>query len=786
MKILSATLTYAMNTHTPYDWLTKAAAMAANDEDVEKAFADMAYGFVQNKAGRLMRAPHMLGFEVVWKNESNTRLIGIFAFRVEKELYYVPVFFTHGDISGSDLLYNVAQSKFCALTEERVGQILSEQSGAQLGVAVPTTRTTEIPSDFSLARIAYPGGHAKLAADASAMFVALQKEFKLPGGDGSILKHALAADDGHLARSMHALVERDPNFASLLAHSPIAVEDMFPSSFEKSAADTSLEKQAAAPPEPAPFDLPTVVTDVNDLPTWTEDGLRKLAADGMVLANSAKEAGITPLYRPAREEWISPSTAGLFDILRVDGELAEALLLPFAEQDLMIKGTHGSQFVPQGDLCCGGDGATSEFVLVWLKDKTVQRLSLPKMRVSAHGVGTNLLGHVKDDMLKEDADVFETAPKAGKSYIVVLKDGLAAATCHPFKVVSVTSLPDGLKRLLVRRGQPRDGTVIWNPNTESCLEAGVLGSDCLLVEVATEVDDNGWLEPVTAVRTASEEQATSTIYNSGKAGTVDLIKSGSFYTLQVDGEQALSLANAPQVARHLLQSMNAEADCVMDLIKSASEQEDHSVRRLYLRQDVRVWKESLTKHAGALMSYHTPPLPAHTSYPENLFGTPTKGPRADTLPVNIRGPVARPARYGDSHDPANGVVNGQEESWTTLGIDRDQLSTIDPAQLKELADSRGQPSIFEHKLLGTLVHMEDAVSQVDRAIGPLEDAVDALGRLHFLHTWRPQDFEDAFGKDDMLAMGSDLLSEFKSLDRVLLSLQKRSRRNRERARPALR
>ena len=48
------------------DW-RKYAAGTYPDQDVEKAFLDQAYVFIQNKATPLMRDPYRLGFEIVFK-----------------------------------------------------------------------------------------------------------------------------------------------------------------------------------------------------------------------------------------------------------------------------------------------------------------------------------------------------------------------------------------------------------------------------------------------------------------------------------------------------------------------------------------------------------------------------------------------------------------------------------------------------------------------------------------------------------------------------------------------
>ena len=99
------------------DWRKNAAATYP-DQDVEKAFLDQAYVFIQNKATPLMRDPYRLGFEIVFKNDDNTRMVGIFVFRVDDDLLYAPVFFINGEIKGTDLLYRHATKKFVPLTND--------------------------------------------------------------------------------------------------------------------------------------------------------------------------------------------------------------------------------------------------------------------------------------------------------------------------------------------------------------------------------------------------------------------------------------------------------------------------------------------------------------------------------------------------------------------------------------------------------------------------------------------------------------------------------------------
>lgn len=100
-----------MNVFIDQDWRKQASLTATNDLDIEKAFSDQASGFVENKVGDLMKDQYRIGFEIVKKNDENTRMVGIFAFKVEKDLLFAPVFFINGEIKGP-LLYRCNTKTF--------------------------------------------------------------------------------------------------------------------------------------------------------------------------------------------------------------------------------------------------------------------------------------------------------------------------------------------------------------------------------------------------------------------------------------------------------------------------------------------------------------------------------------------------------------------------------------------------------------------------------------------------------------------------------------------------
>lgn len=135
------------------DWRKQAAMTAVNDLDIEKAFSDQASGFVENKVGDLMKDQYRVGFEVVKKNEDNTRMVGIFAFKVDNSLIFAPVFFINGEIKGP-LLYCCDTKKFVPATKEW-GNYLVESIELREGKGRSRSRRGDSPPRVNMHQIIF-------------------------------------------------------------------------------------------------------------------------------------------------------------------------------------------------------------------------------------------------------------------------------------------------------------------------------------------------------------------------------------------------------------------------------------------------------------------------------------------------------------------------------------------------------------------------------------------------------------------------------------------------------
>jgi hypothetical protein len=144
-------------------------------------------------------------------------------------------------------------------------------------------------------------------------------------------------------------------------------------------------------------------------------------------------------------------------------------------------------------------------------------------------------------------------------------------------------------------------------------------------------------------------------------------------------------------------------------------------------------------------------------------------PQAFALDTETTGPVPPEQRIGDAYDPGMGMTAEDGQS-----LSADVVLGAPPEQLEQMKSQAGVPNVFEHGLIGSLIHTYNSVAMIDKYIPDLEEALDRLGRLLFLYYWKPRDFEDAYGSDDMANLENQLLSTFQSFGELVLELLKKS------------
>jgi hypothetical protein len=96
-----------------------------NTTEIETTIAAIANSYISDKAPLL--SGYMLGFQLLKKSKDDTKVCGIFAYKVGDELIYIPVFYLNGEVCGHELMYLVSRDQFVPSDEKWVNYLLSRK-----------------------------------------------------------------------------------------------------------------------------------------------------------------------------------------------------------------------------------------------------------------------------------------------------------------------------------------------------------------------------------------------------------------------------------------------------------------------------------------------------------------------------------------------------------------------------------------------------------------------------------------------------------------------------------
>lgn len=128
------------------------------DMSFEQAFSNLAHAYIRDKAPSLL--DYEVGFQLVDRNQDNTKAIGVIGFKVGTQLVYVPAFWLNGDLKGHELLYLKNQDLFVPLKENWLNYITNrkpdvlgestDRNTSMLGVLRPDLdRISNSPNKFA-------------------------------------------------------------------------------------------------------------------------------------------------------------------------------------------------------------------------------------------------------------------------------------------------------------------------------------------------------------------------------------------------------------------------------------------------------------------------------------------------------------------------------------------------------------------------------------------------------------------------------------------------------------
>jgi len=758
-----------MNRLADYDWKKQAAQAAAPDEAVEKAFFQQAATFIANKAAPIMRDPYRLGFEIVQKNDDNTRMVGIFAFRISQDLYYAPAFFLNGEIKGTDLFYRHTTKTFVPLTEDWVKHLLEQDDGT-IGNGIGKDQRKMSPTDTQLRRIVAPPftylsgikqaseewkvthrtGEDEIGIDWPEFFKAASQDVAM----GAVLQEFLGEETGTASFGVIAdLLRKSATFAEALVSS-VPTEAWMPETL-------------GTPKQASKASGVTLYTGM--LPEGMASRADEFFKKGFIIDDTRKPEETAVVS--CTENMESVSDPGYYRILLKDGTHVNAFCGRRNEDDLPGCGPMSTD--DYGGAVPGYPTGSQEYRQTDHRPPIIEFVTEDGR--SGHG-RIVMGGALKDEAGKEktEGDQLLETMESGKMYRVY--DKKRGTISRPFLVISKSKKND-LTVYKISTWSHSTGTAELkvNPDYDNvALNEGVIGSPGRFLKLKGEVkrsdggpgytgdDFHNWTPE--KVMPGDADNFRDWVLSGEHFKEATIMHQGGEYLLRTGNKRNSEWMPKMAMLISLIGELHIPAATAEELVKDATARGRFT---FYL-------EPAQTKVAGTIRRLLDPQF---QTYHDGVFNVGVEVPQIYAVPTYTESDLPPEHRVGDAWDPGMGhgpIKNSGADDGD--GLPKEVLLRASPDELAQYAQQGNIPHVFEHGVVGSLLQTFDSSALLDKYLPKMEQALDCAGRILFLFYWKPGDFQSLYGVDDMSSLENKLLSNFKSFGDLVLDLTKRTRR----------
>lgn len=775
------------------------------DQPFELAFASLAHTYLKDKAPSLLQ--HVVGFQLLDRNQDNTKAAGIFGARVGNQWIYCPAFFLNGEMKGHELMWVKAQNIFLPLKENWINymtgsrpqslgepaRVTRQQAGErqpdlQPFIRPPTGKyAMEMPefnAEFGLDAVKSFAKIAMSAEDRPAFAEVRRAIPTLP----TIFKAspAMAKVASGWARScpqfawsyekMHGKQALADMHKSAAAYSPRPVQSLLKSAeqlnVEAGGSLLSGSLLSGLTPKPivkranAKLDIRVGVN--SNSPDLTDDERSRLLRDGVLVMDKRAASEISTAFDDGTpSSMTNPTESGQYKVLLSNGELTRCLVVL---NPIQGHKTNGAAIVVAID-----GGREKEFA-------NTTRSTVFVLNGSAEKEDASSLKSVVDKLTSSKT------LEPGCGYILFLPDGKAVGILHVtdkagprrYEVSCCSSGPsssygdNGSDSQLLHPEIPviepylktresnykRFDFVEFN-NREGAGMTFV--GDTLLVPSATKVmklyskqgdgSDSNWRRKPASLglgdlMTAQEKLTSNTV-------GLRVIRRGDMFHVE-QGRTKLAMTSAghlPEVVertklaafRHLMQYHGLSEKVAKHLITKA---DDGFVARCRV------------KHAyGYGAPYMTDEGSDAPAFPESPYGgsEPYSG--------------AQMLESSEQRVPSESQ-RSQPDQMTPMDMHMQQPDMELMKQTTDAANS-GQRELFDTTALKGLLKSVREDSLINRHLPDLMTALDKCGRLMFMFYWHGTAFAERYGKSDMPELEDMLRNVFESLGDLVLFLREK-------------
>lgn len=751
-----------------------------DDTPFEQAFSNLAHAYLQDKAPGLL--DHEIGFQLLDRNNENTKAVGVFAFKVGSLWLYAPMFFLNGDLKGHELLYLKNQDMFVPLKENWINYLVNRKPSilgqsvdrnlTQLGQRQPDfTQMSRSPSKFGSARpslkemvtAALPAFAKSATTNTASAFEELGATLNLP----AFLKEAGL----EVVQKLVATCQYAPQLAS-------AIEEFHGLDVIKAAVEANTTRAlqpkiasvlSAAPEKPAAASGLKVITHDTTVQTklpagYSEDDQEKLLRDGVLILDQRDRDNVSIPYQiQVEKKLFNPTESGLYDILVKPGDIERCYVA-----------VHPM-----------GAAKRADFVTVVRTDGTPDWINTRADHIFA-------LTRIEGD---EFDSWFEKLPEATK-----LSGGMTRAILLNKK--GDTTVP---VRVIREYGDSEYGTTSYEVHLEDHSKyppRGSIGACCY----TDPLNYDKWRDGVRVHLGASKgSKLRSSMGDIFVPEGFKLLKCAPGEDDVADVEEAGqgSCGCGESKDPPLMPGNLVDAQLAL-MSKTAALRVYHNGTEFLINPELN--KEARVGHIKALVT-----LVAHHGLREDAareilkqaaakrkfecrvkyaapYGAPmmiNDAPTAPTMPPPVMGGeyvlnTDVPTQLGiDQGVPVPGMSALRTDRQVynpNPKYDKGVLASGDDSEIQRIlaAAGSGQKEVFDTAMIGSMLRAVRDDSLVDRYMGELTKGLDKLGRILFMFYWHGDRFAERYGKSDMPELEDSLRNAFEMLGDVILFLKQKT------------
>ncbi len=800
--------------------------MPTTDKDFEKAFSEIAFSSLKDKAPGLF--DYLVGFQVLDVNEEQNHAIGVFGCHVGDEWVYLPVFFRNGELKGTELMYVKGQDMFVPLQENWINYFLHRKPYA-MGETSDVTRRHMVsnppdltsyansPSTWNKIATCHTWRHTNPQEWCNAFIEAALRSHEVVQGETGGYKLAadrcelpafLKQNGSFVTDTLLAAMQRNHKLASMvLKYYPI--ESLRPGAFSLDAMimDQKIASERRAPAVRLTPLTPVVTTkvandkaeacephqplresDTAELP-WAVQKQEKPKVEVLtfdtVNPSSRSDLSNEELERLIRGEIVIKDNTGKAKSKVYSGQLNWSVTNPTCSGVYKILTTRASRGMVDAIVVINpvtiGKGVARGTLCINMERKSVSLVSSTQILAA-----TSLAGVGDWQRLIDSCESPESMVE-GETYVILTPSGKGTI---PFTVVQKKTNGDGSKEFKVAApnrmcyGESRRNGG-FEPLIRHSVEAPTYVSkdadqsrkdDCRSIILT---DRTGTLTPVGSTLFVPSNAVvyklkSDSLYDDNGLATMSdvqlmLLTNELIRPIKVTstGSSEYQIAYSDKVASNL--GYRDAMSLLLNEFNMGAEDAHAALKQAAPGRGVRLFVEKTAYDPSTSLDYAGDP---------NGPAWFRAGPSAPTFPEQY---MQTDERLGvPTHGTQSGplpVPSLQAPMGNRAYYNPDprlDAKDNDPWTLAQAAGQSGQKEVFDAGMIASLLKVVDSDALVDRYMGDMFLGMDRIGRILFLYYQHNDAFRERYGDEDQVKLEDGLRNTLKSIGDLILFLKQKT------------